>query len=158
MLAREEFVQTQRKVLVPRTWISRSSALVLLFFPDVSTRSDCGGPSEACVPRIWISRSSAFFQFFVSMLEKEKLVEAQVKSWFQDYGSLEAAPLCILLRGCLQEMFVREEIAEVQVKSCFQGHGSLEAAPLFSFFFSMIERGKACGGPSEVWVSRDMDL
>ena len=63
------------------------------FFQDVCKRRDCGGPREIWVSRTWISRSSAFVLFF-EMLEKEKLVEAQVKFWLQGHGSLEAAPLC----------------------------------------------------------------
>ena len=50
---------------------------------------------------------------FSQMLAREEFVEAQVKSWFQGHGSLEAAPRFFFF----SRMFVREEIAEVQVKS-----------------------------------------
>ena len=52
-----------------------------------------------------------FFFFFVR-LEREKVVEAQVKFCFQVHGALEAAPRFFFL----SRMFVREEIAEVQMK------------------------------------------
>ena len=55
-------------------------------------RDVCGNFSGLFLRRTWISRSSAFVLFHG--LEREKVVEAQVKSWFQGDGSLEAAPLC----------------------------------------------------------------